>query len=173
ELKERDLPLTPGRRVAFHQKPSAAAAEGGKEEGWILAQITECLGGDKNKYRVQDVDYDPTTTNEQGCVAQLRSTAEGAMLTLRLPRVFNTTIKYLIPLPDKHGKSMYDIPVGSAVMALYPDTTSFYRAVIVSGPEMLQVDKGKQKKERVYFVTFDDDDNAVRKISVEMVVEVP
>ena len=48
EMIQQQLPLTPGRRVAFHQKPSAGAqAEGAKEEGWILAQITECIGGDQ------------------------------------------------------------------------------------------------------------------------------
>lgn len=57
--------------------------------------------------------------------------------------MFTTTLKSIIPLPDKHGKFMYDILQGSAVMALYPDTTSFYRAVIVSGPEMVQAEKGK------------------------------
>lgn len=31
----------------------------------------------------------------------------------------------------------------------------------------------EQKKERVYNVLFDDDDNQVRRISVEMVVEMP
>ena len=40
---------------------------------------------------------------------------------------------------------MYDLPIphNAAVMALYPDTTSFYRAVIVSGPDMVLAEKGK------------------------------
>ena len=83
------LPLAPGRRVAYHHKTNNFTPEGGKEEGWILAQITECIGGDKTKfvaslgclftpmsliaiahsrYRVQDVDYDPASSMEQGCV---------------------------------------------------------------------------------------------------------
>ncbi|KAL8292126.1 hypothetical protein RQP46_001592 [Phenoliferia psychrophenolica] len=152
ELINQQLPLTPGRRVAFHQKVTNVAADGAKEEGWILAQITQCIGGDKTKYQVQDVDFDPNTSTE--------------------PATFSANIKSIIPLPDKHGKFIYDIPVGAAVMALYPDTTSFYRAVIVSGPEMIQAEKGK-KKERSYYVRFDDDDDALRRIPVEMVVEMP
>ncbi|KAL8279598.1 hypothetical protein RQP46_007911 [Phenoliferia psychrophenolica] len=81
--------------------------------------------------------------------------------------IFTTTIKSIIPLPGKHDKYIH--PLGAAVMALYPDTDSFYRAVIVSGPE---IEKGK-KKERAYNLRFDDDEGAIRRIPVEMVVELP
>lgn len=52
------LPLQPGRRIAYKVDPNAgpAAGEGeAEEEGWILATIKRCLG-DKLSYEVLDWD---------------------------------------------------------------------------------------------------------------------
>lgn len=61
-------------------------------------------------------------------------------------RKYNTTLKSIIPLPDMRDKTKtypeHDYPPQTQVMALYPDTTSFYRAIIVSGPEV-NAEKGK------------------------------
>ena len=53
-------------------------------------------------------------------------------------RTYQATLKSIIPLPDpetlpnnaSHPNSYPIFPVGSAVMALYPDTSCFYRAEV-------------------------------------------
>ena len=52
----------------------------------------------------------------------------------------------MIPLPDPeatrgtpaHPDSYPEFPTGSTVMALYPDTSCFYRAEVVASPKDLQ-----------------------------------
>ncbi|CDZ98577.1 phosphoprotein phosphatase [Phaffia rhodozyma] len=139
------LPLTPGRRVAFkmHQKPAGVSAadrtdEPDEGEGWILAVVKRCLHQDTN-------------------------------------RLTNTTFKTLIPLPDptvpanhpSHPNAYAPHPVGSFVMAIFPDTTSFYKAVVRGSV------KAKPTGLAKYLVTFDDDDNQVREMDVSDVVEWP
>lgn len=73
------------------------------------------VGGDKYRYEVQDAD-DGTT--------------------------WVTTLKSIILLPDadappsvsSHPSNLEDFPKGAQVLGLYPDTTSFYRATVVSPP---------------------------------------
>lgn len=54
---------------------------------------------------------------------------------------YNTTLRNIVPLPDRRNPSLTypenDYSAGTQVMALYPDTTSFYRAVIVGGPVLI------------------------------------
>jgi hypothetical protein len=52
------LPLQPGRRVAFKVPPGGGEGEA-EEEGWILATIKKCLG-DRLKYEVLDADDEKT-----------------------------------------------------------------------------------------------------------------
>jgi len=52
-------------------------------------------------------------------------------------RRYNTTLKAILVLPDPRDKSTYPstpYPAGSDVIALYPDTTSFYRAKVIATP---------------------------------------
>lgn len=59
---------------------------------------------------------------------------------------WNTTLKAIIPLPEK-GDPMtyldYEFSPGTYVLACYPETTSFYRAIIQSGPHPVSVGTGK------------------------------
>jgi SAGA-associated factor 29 len=55
EMYGDQLPLQPGRRVAF----KVPAGGGGEEEEWILVTIRKCLG-DKVKYEVVDADDNKT-----------------------------------------------------------------------------------------------------------------
>lgn len=129
EALAHQLPLVKGRRVAFRQ-PNKAKGGGsahagahnpqpavitGDEEGetWIMAVITECINNDRNRYVVQDAE-DPSTPT------------------------FNTTLKAIVPLPENVGTlPERDYAAGSHVMALYPDTSCFYRAIVKGGgPKM-------------------------------------
>jgi len=61
-------------------------------------------------------------------------------------RVYTTTLKAIIPLPDPtappgspaHVSSYQEFPAGSTVMALYPDTSCFYRAEVIATPKDFQ-----------------------------------
>ena len=131
------LPLAKGRAVAFRMPAKAGAGVGlggseVKSENWILARVVQSINGDKNRYAVEDVDYNPLEpTPEQG--------------------KYNATLKSLVPLPDSRTSETraatyppQEYAHGTQVMALYPDTTSFYKAFIVSGPESVPaIDKGK------------------------------
>lgn len=142
EALAHQLPLAKGRRVAFRQPsknksgtvtPSAnqtsfggsGSSSGGQtitgdEDGetWIMAVITECINNDRNRYVVQDVE-DPSTPT------------------------FNTTLKAIVPLPEPPGTlPEKDYPPGAQVMALYPDTSCFYRAIVKGGgPRMDSLSK--------------------------------
>jgi hypothetical protein len=109
-------------------------------------------------------------------------------------------------LPDiRDRKATYpenDYAKGTQVMALYPDTTSFYSAKIVAGPlhdkgkvcclalpsfiisetkamsktdqkTNSVVDQCKQKKDKVYHVVFDEDGGKIEPVPIELVVEIP
>lgn len=116
------------------------------------------------------------------------------------PSKYATTLRNIVPLPDRRNPSLTypdsDYTPGTQVMALYPDTTSFYRAVIVGGPVVIgggkQVGFGRGLREEsradlesneqtkkdkdkpaAYRLKFEDDDDTVREVAIELVVELP
>lgn len=58
-------------------------------------------------------------------------------------RIYPATFKNMIPLPDPnaspnsstHPNNYPEFPAGFTVMALYPDTSCFYRAEVIQGPK--------------------------------------
>ena len=62
-------------------------------------------------------------------------------------RVYNTTLRAIVPLPDpdahpsnpSHLNAYQEFPVGSIVLALYPDTSCFYRAEVLASPRDMQL----------------------------------
>jgi SAGA-associated factor 29 len=119
------------------------------------------VGGDKFRYEVKDAD-------------------DGT--------VWTTTLKSIILLPDpeasptvsSHPSNLEDIPKGSQVLGLYPDTTSFYRATVVSAPlpgtgmgrgprgGSGRVDPGA--KPGVYRLSFVDDGDNISDVAKDLVV---
>ncbi|KAJ7780653.1 SGF29 tudor-like domain-containing protein [Mycena maculata] len=173
EALARQLPLQEGRKVAFHQpsgKPMGSS--GGKPNGggggnvdtgenWILAVVTKCLNGDKNRYEVQDPE--PQEDGQPGLC-------------------YNTTLRAIIPLPDpnaspgspSHLSSYQEFLPGSTVMALYPDTSCFYRAEVISTPKYTQqTGRMTPSSKHIYKLKFEDDDNQEHSVSAEWVVEWP
>ncbi|TXT15885.1 hypothetical protein VHUM_00388 [Vanrija humicola] len=146
------LPLRPGRRIAAKSKT---------EEEWILAMVKKTIGGDKTRYEVQDAD-------------------DGTKWV--------TSLRSIIPLPDReappssssHPSNLEDFPRGSSVLALYPDTTSFYQATVVSAPLPgtgmgLGVRGGNGRadpgaKAGVYRLSFVDDGDNVPEVDRDLVV---
>lgn len=165
EALAKQLPLQEGRKVAFHPPPGKTADGSnadGDENTWILAVITKCINQDKNRYEVQDVE--PQEDGQPG-------------------QCYNTTLRAIIPLPDpsappnsaSHPNAYQEFPAGSTVMALYPDTSCFYRAEVVAAPSDLHPpSRGVSSKHiSMYKLKFEDDDDQVHGVLAQFVVEWP
>ncbi|THH11166.1 hypothetical protein EW145_g833 [Phellinidium pouzarii] len=150
----KQLPLQENRKVAFHQ-PSTT----GEASTWILAVVTRCLNQEKNRYEVQDVE--PQEDGQPG---------------LR----YTSNLKTMIPLPDpeaaptdpSHPNAYPIFNAGSTVMALYPDTSCFYRAVVtevIPAPREGKIHFAKQ----AYRLRFEDDDDQIHAVPAQWVVEWP
>ncbi|KAG9043798.1 hypothetical protein FS837_009116 [Tulasnella sp. UAMH 9824] len=163
------LPLQPGRKVAFRQpsggKAGGVGGEGGDgdvETSWILVTVKRCIGNDQKKYEVEDEDQEDRKPGEPG-------------------KVYKTTLKNLLPLPDpnaapdspSHLNAYDEFPAGRSVLAQYPDTSCFYNAVVVSGPKDPQRVPGQPKNAPVYRLKFEDDDDQIRVVDAHLVVEAP
>ncbi|KAF9242607.1 SGF29 tudor-like domain-containing protein [Melanogaster broomeanus] len=165
EALAKQLPLQEGRKVAFHP-PAGKTADGSvvdvDENTWILAVITKCINQDKNRYEVQDVE--PQEDGQPG-------------------QCYNTTLRAIIPLPDPHAppnsashpNAYQEFPAGSTVMALYPDTSCFYRAEVIASPKDLQPPgRGVSSKHiLMYKLKFEDDDDQEHSVLAQWVVEWP
>lgn len=108
----------------------------------------------------------------------------------------------MIPLPDPeaprgsaaHPDSYPDFPTGATVMALYPDTSCFYRAEVVASPKDLQNSRvslsanllqhhflnwaecfqtAPSKSAPMYRLRFEDDDDQTHAVAAQWVVEWP
>ncbi|KAH8825291.1 SGF29 tudor-like domain-containing protein [Flagelloscypha sp. PMI_526] len=145
------LPYSSGRKVAYHIKASTqnqALPDDSAE--WILAIIHDCIQQDKNRYNVRDAD-------------------DG--------KLYPTTTKSIIPLPDPTAapgafeslERYMKFPARSTVMALYPDTTSFYRAEVINGIHPLPPPNGAPH----YTLKFEDDGETSHEIQAHLVVEWP
>ncbi|THH14003.1 hypothetical protein EW146_g6279 [Bondarzewia mesenterica] len=155
EALNAQLPLQVGRVVAFHPpaKPSDIA-NGDDDMTWILARVTKCINQDKNRYEVQDIE--PQEDGQPG-------------------QCYNTTLRAIIPLPDldaplnsaAHLNAYREFPVSSTVMALYPDTSCFYRAQVIGSRF---VAKGEKP---AYKLKFEDDDDLEQIVHAQYVVEYP
>ncbi|TFY51916.1 hypothetical protein EVG20_g10780, partial [Dentipellis fragilis] len=166
EALAKQLPLSEGRMVAFHPpsntgKPAEAGAADTDDTTWILAKVTKCINQDKNRYEVQDVE--PQEDGQPG-------------------QCYNTTLRAIIPLPDAeapassaaHLNAYQEFPVGSTVMALYPDTSCFYRAEVVASPRDLHPSgRNPAAKGGMYKLKFEDDDDQEHTVSAQWVVEWP
>ncbi|KIK99638.1 hypothetical protein PAXRUDRAFT_131712 [Paxillus rubicundulus Ve08.2h10] len=165
EALARQLPLQEGRKVAFHPPPGKTAdgsVADADENTWILAVVTKCINQDKNRYEVQDVE--PQEDGQPG-------------------QCYNTTLRAIIPLPDPnappnsaaHLNAYQEFSAGSTVMALYPDTSCFYRAEVISSPKDLQPPgRGVSSKHiSMYKLKFEDDDDQEHSVLAQWVVEWP
>lgn len=121
-----------------------------------------------------------------------------------IQRTWHTTLRNIIPLPDlnappdspTHLNAYQEFPPGSTVMALYPDTSCFYRAQVIASPKEVNpggrvsvshpcCDLGsplspsqgasatKSKVGKVYKLKFEDDNDQEHTVYAEWVVEYP
>lgn len=142
--------LQPGRKVVFHQPKPADGAD----SAWILAVVVKYVGG--GKYEVQDAE--PQDDGKPG-------------------PIYKTTLKAILPLPDPeapvgspaHLNVYPEFPVGSTVMALYPDTSCFYRAEVIATPDRAVT----SSKYPAYKVKFEDDEGMEHSVPAFWVVDFP
>ena len=109
-------------------------------------------------------------------------------LTGGVTRSWTSTLRSIIPLPNPTSTShlphtvIEEFPKGSIVLGLYPDTTSFYRATVISAPApgtatSLGVKNGNGKpdtgaKREKYRLSFVDDGDKVFEVHRDFVVTV-
>ncbi|KAK2465189.1 hypothetical protein APHAL10511_002543 [Amanita phalloides] len=165
EALAKQLPLQQGRKVAFRPGGDKSANSGADadESTWILALVTRCISAEKHKYEVQDAE--PQEDGQPGLL-------------------YTTSLRTIIPLPDPnapagspaHVNSYQEFPAGSTVMALYPDTSCFYRAEVIATPKDLQPTgraPSLSKHMPMYKLKFEDDDNQEHSVAAQWVVEWP
>lgn len=104
-----------GAEVAFKPKPTGPNTE----SEWIQGVVVKVIGeGKSRRYDVQDPEPDEVTSKP------------GA--------IYRTSASSMVPIP-KLGVKLGSYEAGRAVLARYPDTTTFYRAEVVGS-----VDDGKR-----------------------------
>ncbi|KAF9565662.1 hypothetical protein CPC08DRAFT_658617 [Agrocybe pediades] len=143
-----------GRKVVFRPPKSTDTEEG----TWIVAIITKVLPN--GKYEVQDAE--PQDDGQPGTV-------------------YTASLKAIVPLPEPDAPSgspahlsLYPVfPVGSVVLALYPDTSCFYRAEVISAPQTPDRAPPSSKFTPIYQVRFEDDDDMIHQVSAYRVVKYP
>ncbi|EIN12596.1 hypothetical protein PUNSTDRAFT_97392 [Punctularia strigosozonata HHB-11173 SS5] len=159
EALAKQLPLEKGRKVAFHPPTHGKAGDDGHvdENTWILAVILKSINQDKNRYEVQDPE--PQEDGQPG-------------------QVYNTTLRSIIPLPDDevppnhpaHLNNYHVFEAGSTVMALYPDTSTFYKAQVITSSRDMKPNKDGMP---MYKLKFEDDEDQEHSILARSVVEWP
>ncbi|KAI7902605.1 SGF29 tudor-like domain-containing protein [Cokeromyces recurvatus] len=118
-----------------------------KNEEWILA-IVISYHIDTNKYQVEDVDQDEFG-QKQRYMIQPRN---------------------VIPIPNiDEAKELTELNAGQDVLALYPGTTCFYKAKVITPPSK---NKDIQYTSN-YQVQFEDDNNEFKYVMPEYVLEIP
>lgn len=91
--------------VAFKRKTPAKP----EEQDWILGKVSRVIGeGKSRRYEVEDPF--PDTTNPG-------------------PVMYKSSASQMVPIPPE-GAPLEDYEIGKRVLALYPDTTTFYRAEV-------------------------------------------
>jgi len=100
-------------------------------EEWILASIV-CFYDSENKYEVED--EDPGDESDPDPIRKHHKLAP----------------QHIIPLPE-HPEKAPEYTKGSEVLAMFPNTTSFYKATVVAPP--------KPRKHVDYILKFADDDD--------------
>jgi SAGA-associated factor 29 len=117
----------------------------------ILCRVTNVIGeGKQRRYEIIDADPDPPTPSQP----------------------YRASVNHLVPIPPPSSNTtLPDLSKGKNVLALYPGTTTFYKAEVVAG---WKVSDGKIKKEgesetvgNMVRLRFEGEDEADREMSVE------
>ncbi|KAG8905633.1 hypothetical protein FRB99_008536 [Tulasnella sp. 403] len=73
-----------------------------------------------------------------------------------------------------HPNAYDEYPPGTSVLGLYPDTSCFYKAVVIAGPrDPPPAGTRSAGQAKSYRLKFEDDDDQIRAVHVQWVVEAP
>ncbi|KAF2126827.1 hypothetical protein P153DRAFT_345451 [Dothidotthia symphoricarpi CBS 119687] len=139
--------LTPTTEVLYRNTKQRASAEG---EG-ILCRVTSVIGeGKQRRYEIIDADPDPPTPSQP----------------------YRASVNHLVAIPPPASNlTAQDLGKGRNVLALYPGTTTFYKAEVVAA---WRAAEGRVKREEegegrrnLVRLRFEGEDEADREMSVE------
>ncbi|KAH9866113.1 hypothetical protein J1614_008677 [Plenodomus biglobosus] len=148
--------LSPQTEVLYrnHAKNRSSSSSASFEGEGILCRVTSVIGeGKQRRYEIIDADPDPPTPS--------------------VP--YRASVNHLIPIPPPStNTTLPDLPKGKNVLALYPGTTTFYKAEVVAGWRVadwkVKREEGPGKDEVVENLVrlrFEGEDEADREMSVE------
>lgn len=133
-------------------KGQLVAAKTKKDDSivWILAIVIQ-FNADTNKYEVKDAETDIESPDYQ--------------------RIYNFSPQNIVALPRKESvKNAVRLTVGTHVLALYPDTSCFYRAQVL---QVYTATPDGPYNFDAYVVQFEDDNDKRRYIPLHRVVALP
>jgi SAGA-associated factor 29 len=142
--------LSPNTEVLYRNSKQRVNQEG---EG-ILCRVTSVIGdGKQRRYEIIDADPDPPTPSQP----------------------YRASVAHLVPIPSPSANTtLPDLPKKRGVLALYPGTTTFYKAEVVANWVAERVKKEKDDKdasvdgkENLVRLRFEGEDEADREMSVE------
>ncbi|KAL9642178.1 hypothetical protein ABK040_007182 [Willaertia magna] len=126
---------------------SGTTEESGDTGFWILASVVKYIP-DKGRYEVED--EDPGDEENPG------------------KKRYKLNKKHIIPLPTDFSQHKV-FKKGDQVFAIFPNTTTFYRAIVKTLPTA--------KNQRNYYLEFEDDEEdggtPQRKVSYKYVIPIP
>ncbi|KAG0258307.1 SAGA HAT/Core module component [Mortierella polycephala] len=134
-----------------HQVAARTPKDKNKQEEWILARVLS-YSAEKNKLRSNRWIY---------VVEDDEADDYGKKMT------YSLSARSVIMIADDQD-SVPEFPAGHTVLALYPSTTCFYKAIVVQPPS-----KNKDNASPVYRIKFDDDEGNERTAPPRMVLDMP
>ncbi|KAL9641440.1 hypothetical protein ABK040_013367 [Willaertia magna] len=141
-ITKKDITITNGSKVAA--RIGSSNDEGCEEGFWILASVVKYIP-DKQKYEVEDEDSD----DEDG------------------GKHYKLKKECLVPISTEFSQHKI-LKKGEKCLAIFPDTTTFYSAIVDSSPTPFQ---------RYYYLRFDDDTEdgktPLRKVNYKYVMSCP
>lgn len=111
----------------------------------ILCRVTQVIGeGKQRRYEIIDADPDPPTPSQP----------------------YRASVNHLVAIPPQQTNfSLPDLKTGKQVLALYPGTTTFYKAEVVA--PWTGKEDGKEQEGNLVRLRFEGEDEADREMSVE------
>ncbi|RKF80737.1 putative saga complex component [Golovinomyces cichoracearum] len=111
-LSRTKIVYTVGDKVAFRRKQQIKHSDGKftEEIEWIQGKVNKVIGeGKSRRYEVRDPYYTPESNDG--------------------PEFYKSSASQMVPIPVE-GSNLEVYEVGKRVLALYPDTSQFYRAEV-------------------------------------------
>eukprot|EP00164_Ancoracysta_twista_P007883 GFYU01011284.1.p1 GENE.GFYU01011284.1~~GFYU01011284.1.p1 ORF type:complete len:249 (+),score=40.14 GFYU01011284.1:115-861(+) len=146
---KRGKATTPQEKVQIPMGEFVAARIAQNPSQWILASVMSFVQK-RDKYEVMDEDPTQADPNYQ-------------------KKKYTLSSKFVVWLPSTEGDRVPDMRKGEKVMAMFPDTSCFYPAFVVTVP--------KRKKNGEAVVQFEDDDEdgetPNRKVKLQYICSFP